>query len=833
VSRKRKEVKKNAPQKPNFLFHPYIFFAVFAVWLYITSRNYFHFHSAAPKQISLFFSYFLSSAAGKVIYSEAFLLLRYIWTAILLVSVLTASYIIGKNILGLLKLTYFSMLEKFVFCTGSGLLVFSYLTLLLGSLGFLYRTVYYALLILILLSGFGDGTYRKIFNRTALVNLKSKIRQVYSEKYWKTVFGLILLCLITLNFIMAFAPQIFYDALVYHLGCANYYAVKHKILPMIYNRFSYMPLSMSMLYTMSLLLNGEMLPPLLHFSTGILTVLTCLSFSKRFFNDYSAGLMGGIFFYFVPIVALHSWTCGNDLALAFTNTLCIYALAVWFFGSAGKNLQKRWAMVSAVFAGFTLGIKYSGIFTIIPLPFLILWKFLIKEKYSCLKTLKKLLVYGLISFAVLSPWIIKAWRGTGNPVYPFLNRWLVKNPQVTSGDLTLDYPVFGKIIGGKGASEKDKLLKVGITSIAGSIKKIIVSPWNASIKKSSSYDFIGPIFLMFLPLIVFIKRKKSLVICLILYSIISFCFFGLFTDKFKYYIPALPMLGILAGFVFENIKDSLLPFFKHILLFFIFFVLISNFYYITSFSNSYGVLDALTNSKSRDKYLSRTQVSYPNPSYAVFKYINKNLAESSKILFIGEAKSFSIKRDFVASTVHNKNPIIEWTKRSKTSNGLYDILKKEKITHLLVNLRESIRLVGYNIWYWNDADLKVFDEFWKKRIRKIYYAEGVYLYEILSDEKPRPAPFNFLLALHEKKYARGCLPGIYRENEMWDELIDEYKEYARLGVDAFGQTAWLYIEKKNDYDSAAKILREGIKRYPEKQQYRRMLEYISGKKISD
>jgi len=784
---------------------------IFGIWAYVICRYYFQNHPVDLSQIGLFFHLEI----GKITKGRLLLLLNYLSTTVLLLAILISAFWVGSKLFKGLKFYFSFLLEELIFSIGLGFVIFAYGTLLLGLLGLLYKSLFYGLLIVF--SFFGVREINKLWKMDKYV--ARKIWPLKCKSYfWTYTFGLVLLALVFINFCMAFLPELFYDALVYHLGCANYYVVKHKIISMPYNRFGYMPLSMSMLYAICLLLQGTSLARLLHFAAGVLTLIATLSFSKRFFKNYSIGLLGGIFFYYAPFVAMHSWTGGNDLALAFTHSLAVYALLLWF-DSNDDAQAKKWLVASAVFAGFTASIKYSSGFCLFPVPFLIIWNFFLKNKEKFLKVFMKVYLYLGIVIAVLSPWLIRSWVGTGNPIYPFFDRWLVKEERVATSDITEitdEYPIFGKLLGGKGATPGEKEYEIKISSLINLSKKILKMPWNLTIKGTSSYTFVGPLFLLFMPFVFLVKRKEKIIITLLWYFLLSFVFWGVFTDRFKYYIPAIPLMGIVTAYTIDSIGRSIPKYLERTFFIFILILLGTILYSLLGIIKfTYSPFKVLTGLESQDNYLSFTRPGYPNPSYVAIKYINNNLPRTSKILFIGEAKIHYIERDFIANTVDNRTPIIEWARSSDDGDALYKEFRKNGITHILLNLREAIRTSNFGIFYWKERDLKILGEFWDKYLRQIYVsANNVFLYELMSEEEASIAhkgPFNFLAELNKYNYKPESLLDIFMKNEMWDYAINEYKEYARFGYNVYSQLGYLFF-RKADFREAIRMYEMAIER---------------------
>jgi len=271
----------------------------------------------------------------------------------------------------------------------------------------------------------------------------------------------------------------------------------------------------------------------------------------------------------------------------------------------------------------------------------------------------------------------------------------------------------------------------------------------------------------------------------------------------------------------------------------------------------YNPFDLLTGLETRDHYLSLTRPGYPYPSYETFKYINENLPEDVKIMIIGEAKVHYLKRDFIYNDVHNFTPVVEWTKVSKNEDELYKKIEEEKITHILINTFEATRTLYYGYLNWNEEEIKIFDQFWRKYVEEIhtgYY--GVHLLRILSPEesvKPHRVPRDYLYdlfyqekvdAIKAKKVEeqitayknileknpeatpiRVKLGEIYLQKSMWDEAIEQYQELLRLGVNVCPQLGYLYAQKKN-YDSALNMFQRALEINPDSSEIHRNLSIV-------
>lgn len=309
-------------------------------------------------------------------------------------------------------------------------------------------------------------------------------------------------------------------------------------------------------------------------------------------------------------------------------------------------------------------------------------------------------------------------------------------------------------------------------------------------REGSNANFPGPIYLLFLPLILFFRKIDRNQKYLLIYFGLSYFFWILITWALRYFTPGLAVLAIII--TYSLFQDKLLKKF--------FFPLAIVLTLYNTYWSTVMVLHPMNNDplgvvfglESKKDYLSRIHPGYyPPPYYSVIDYANQTLPKEARILFLGEARGYYSERPFITSLVDNFTPIIVWAGASSNAEELYQKVRKEKITHILFNLPEARRLAGYDVLHWEGKDLKVFLEFWNKYVKEIYkniadisiphqgiysmkkqvpnwwqnYAldprNYVYLYEILSPEeteKPHPVPLNFFF-----------IPELYTK-ERWEKI---------------------------------------------------------------
>jgi hypothetical protein len=103
-----------------------------------------------------------------------------------------------------------------------------------------------------------------------------------------------------------------------------------------------------------------------------------------------------------------------DVSLAGMLFLATYAMIVYL-----DSRNTRWLVVSAILSGFSLGIKLNALLWLGLLGAMFLFES-IRIRVSGPRLVKTAVIYGAITLAVSSPWMIKNAIWFHNPVYPFI-----------------------------------------------------------------------------------------------------------------------------------------------------------------------------------------------------------------------------------------------------------------------------------------------------------------------------------------------------------------------------------------------------------------------------
>lgn len=290
------------------------------------------------------------------------------------------------------------------FLTGS----FAYLIFLVGLLGFLTQPVIsiivslylFFLLVLIVLN----------FKKINFKNYKNSLKPI-------EFLSLVFLFLFTIvHLIGALGPEIFYDALWYHLTLPKLYLLRGEVYHVPGNLFYYseMPRLIEMLYTAAISLTDEIGAKIIHYLFALATAFTIFVFGKKHFNTKVAFIASLIFFSDLS-VAWQATTAYVDLGRTFFETLGFFFFLDWWESRSDYNLAK-----SGMSLGLALATKYHAFGSIAILAFLI---FLLAKNKKLITAIKFLIP----AIAVPLPWLVSSYLTTGNPVYPLFSGVLDKS----------------------------------------------------------------------------------------------------------------------------------------------------------------------------------------------------------------------------------------------------------------------------------------------------------------------------------------------------------------------------------------------------------------------
>ncbi|MCX7992379.1 MAG: hypothetical protein N2651_01790 [Fimbriimonadales bacterium] len=260
-----------------------------------------------------------------------------------------------------------------------------------------------------------------------------------------------------------------WDALAYHFAFPKIYLQAGGMIEIPFMHQSYFPALQDMLYLWGLGwfaaegngADSEALAKCLHWAMGVFTAIGAAGFVQR---QGGSGAWAATLILGAPAFLWQMFSAYADLATALYVSLAVFALV-----HAMREQKSGWLWMAGVMMGFALATKYTallawGLWGLIGL----IW--LARERQ--MSTVKTLALAGAVALAIGSPWYVRNYLWTGNPVYPFA------------------YEIFG----GKNWSQeqanayRNDQLKFGM---GREPSMLLLAPWNLAANPAPFADPIG------------------------------------------------------------------------------------------------------------------------------------------------------------------------------------------------------------------------------------------------------------------------------------------------------------------------------------------------------
>ena len=484
--------------------------------------------------------------------------------------------------------------------------------------------------------------------------------------------------------IMAAVPPVSRDALTHHLAIPKLW-IKHGGIYEIPSLIvSYYPMNMELLYWIPLYLGNDIVPKYIHFIFALATSwLIYLYLKER--TTQKLSLLGVLFFLSTPVIVKLSITAYVDLGLVFFSWATIYYLFSW--GECPDRL--KYFVLSAICCGFMLGTKYNGIIVLILLTLLIPL-FYVRVKSDRELKIKTVIAYPviflLISIAVYSPWMIRNFSLTNNPVYPLYNEFFkVKTDRKIISNMSMKPWLQRKLIYHESAFET-ALIPIRIFFQS---------------KDDDPKFFDGKLnpLLFLLPFLVLLKNKKrsakikTEMLFLSSFSVLYLLYASFMVDmRIRYITPIIPPLVVLAVFGVGNIVQWLddvkgrrpKAFGRVVFITLLSVFVFMNAQYIVGLFRSVNPVPYILGEISREAYIADKL-----PSYSAVQFVNQIKFDNMRImgLFLGKRLYYFEKKvDFAMLKFQNM------VEQSASAEDLEANLLKEGYSHCVMGLEH------FNYW---------------------------------------------------------------------------------------------------------------------------------------
>ncbi len=533
----------------------------------------------------------------------------------------------------------------------------------------------------------------------------------------------IFLCLILSIVAIAFlasVPPVSKDALVHHLAVPKLYLNHGGIYEIPSMDFSYYPMNLDLLYLIPLYFGNDILPKIIHFFFGLLTSWVIFDYLKSRLNHIYA-LGGALFFISIPIIVKLSISVYVDLGLLFFTTTALILLLKWF-----DNIERPLPFIlSAICCGLAMGTKYNGLVGfIILMAFvpMIYVRYTKSEKFKGIKSIGIVLGYGVIALIVFSPWMIRNYLWTNNPVYPLYDNWF--NAGSSLPGFSLGIFAYREIL------YQESWLDMVLLPIRVFFQGQDGNPQYFDGK-------LNP-FLLIFGVFAFLRGasdpenvrfdKKILLLFATLFFLFSLFSTGL---RIRYILPILSPLVILATYGVKNLVTLTQNHFKLISGKFLFVLVICavsgayliNTHYVYDQFKIVKPFDYISGKLTRDQYIKKFR-----PEYPAMQYISQKLPADSKILFfyIGR-RGYYCDREYTFDMVNMKSTFKKYIKTMNSPIDIYNALNQGGITHFLIKEDIFNRYVKQEF---SELEQKKIILFFRHYIKRVYERNGFSLYKI-------------------------------------------------------------------------------------------------------
>ena len=595
----------------------------------------------------------------------------YFGKIIFAITLLFIAAVVGNRVLMIFSLKFKKKLELILVSLLIGYSLISYLIYAMGLFGYLSHLSFLLLFCSVLIFGYPSISEFK-FDIIPNINRYFKFN---SNLERAIIYALMLILIFSsvLNLINSLAPPSEGDSLAYHLGLPAYYLLNGKISFQPFYLTSAMPFTAEMWNLLGLRF-GEGISQIFQWGINLAASLSLFLLVKTRFSK-PVGFISCVLFYMLPINTFISSTGKSDSAFFAFIFMSLHFLLLY----SEKKLIKYF-IFSAIFTGLTLATKYQGINWALSIGIAMLYVNRYELKSFPKIYFKNVFIFVMTSLLVVSPWYLKNYYYTSDPIWPF--GFELFNSKFYSQELHDKYSNWSQ---GPGNSIAHYFL--GLWNLT-----LNQSAWIGGLVKPYSPYVLGffPLFFCTWPEL---KREQKNGIKLIF--IITIIYYSIWFNSYqqmRYAMPIMALLLIPSSFAFWNFieRGRILKYFS--LIFFslsICFCLCYSVLYNLQFSNF------LFKDTSKHDFLDE-RVSF----YKDLEWSNNNLPKEAKVFFTS-LHTFYLKRNFIVPYINMGSDF-----ESMNANDFLNFLKNEDITHV------------FNIGTRFESKLKKIER--KNQIHKLY-----------------------------------------------------------------------------------------------------------------
>jgi len=454
--------------------------------------------------------------------------------------------------------------------------------------------------------------------------------------------------------LMAALPATSVDELTYHLEVPRQMLAAGGQVLFRDNIYAYYPQFGEMFFLFALPISGKHGANLFHTIFAFLCGLAIYGLLRPHVSRPHA-ILGVTIFCSVPTaMVVGSWAY-VDLTFTFYVLLALAALIQYT-----ETRDRPWLILTTLFAGACLSVKYTGLQTALLLSLLVLIEHLFRKRKS-VPLAAGLIVAGTL--LVGSPYLVRNWYLTGWPMFPFQTGPFQLAPDVNwDGERAqLLYSFFTSF----GTAQE------GIWGLLQAPVRVFVS---ARFYDLRLYEGIaGPVFLL-TPFLVWRIRKEPSVALLSLFALLFIGYWTVTTQQVRFLLPVLAPLSVILAIGVDRWRHPLLQKLAWVLVIFNLVLGVNQMLKVEPFG-------LLTGEEPLEQYRTRLM-----PLYPVYQSTNQHLGDQDLVAMLGSSNvGYLMHRPWRGDFLFELFRIQKLLEAGGGPEEIRAFLKSLDATHILLN----------------------------------------------------------------------------------------------------------------------------------------------------
>nr|AUN36032.1 hypothetical protein [uncultured bacterium] len=508
---------------------------------------------------------------------------------------------------------------------------------------------------------------------------QSLVRATQTAFQAKLVTG-VFIGLFVLLVLRTLTPPHVADELIYHLPVPLQFVQAGRVFPSYDNSLGNMPFLVHMIYALFMWAGSDAGAKLFSLFLAVATAVLLYAFCCRFITR-RVGVIALFAFLASGMIVELAVTTRIDVSLAGMLFACTYAMIKYL-----SARSRAWLWLSAVFAGFSLGIKHTAALWILLVGIMYLVE-TIRSRESIRKVFQYGVIYTFLALAVASPWYIKNAIWFHNPIYPFVTGEVAEfgpnGVRYFNADderkLDAHFEAARKAIPDVVASQQQELASAANTRVERHPMRL----WEFFFRPqaylmSEPFQFPNYLFLI-IPVIVFLKPDKWIWWLLIL--ALGFVFSVTATAWIsRYLVPAYPALTIVAAYTLYALSMRLSPrlaIAKRIPVYALALAFIPVITACVASLRYFHSVQYVTGTATRNEFLTRLTF------YQPLEFVNRELPSTARVMMIGAQMNYGLNRSYYADESWF---VTKWRRlliQNDSLEAVNEKLKQQGFTHII------------------------------------------------------------------------------------------------------------------------------------------------------